>query len=173
MPPPPAGPSVRTVIVMGVSASGKSTFGRRLAERLSATFIDGDDLHPAENVEKMIGGHPLEDADRWPWLAAVREALSRETARDRPIVIACSALKTAYRDFLRDGMPDLEFAFLEVDEPTVLERIQRRPGHFMKASLVASQFATLENPVGEMGTVSLDGEKPVDDLVEDFLQAAG
>jgi len=173
MPPPPAGPPVRAVIVMGVSACGKSTFGRRLAERLSAKFIDGDDLHPTENVEKMSEGHPLEDADRWPWLEAVRHAITRETARSRPIVVACSALTTAYREFLRDGMPGLEFAFLEVGEATALERIQRRPGHFMKVKMVASQFATLENPVGEAGTVRLDGEKPVDALVEDFLQAAG
>lgn len=159
------------MIAMGVSASGKSTFGRRLAERIGARFIDGDDLHPASNLRKMTAGQPLNDEDRWPWLEAVRNEIRQETGAGRSLVIACSALKKPYRDMLRDVGSRVTFAFLDVSEASVQKRIRRRSGHFMKARMVESQFAALEDPVGEADTIRLDGEKPVDALVDDFLEA--
>lgn len=169
---PGAGDVASVVIAMGVSASGKSTFGQRLAERMGARFIDGDDLHPASNLRKMTAGQPLDDEDRRPWLKAIQTAMRQECRNGRSLVIACSALKKTYRDLLRDSGPSVFFAFLDLDEATVLERIRQRPAHFMKASMVQSQFATLEVPEGEENTIRLDGEKPVDILVEEFLKAA-
>lgn len=158
---------------MGVCASGKTTFGKRLAERLGAEFIDGDDLHPDSNVRKMAAGQPLDDIDRQPWLDAIRDTLTQKSRESRSIVIACSALKKAYRDQLRHGQPGLSFAFLDVGEAAVLERIRSRSGHFMKDGMVASQFSVLEKPLGEEDTVTLDGEKSVDSLVDEFLETAG
>lgn len=131
---------------MGVSGCGKSSVGEELALRLGARYIDGDDLHPEANRAKMAAGVPLTDDDRWPWLDRVTHELAAGLAGGGGVVVACSALRRAYRDRLRAAGPGLRFVFLEVDQATVLARLQGRKDHYFPASLVASQFATLEAP---------------------------
>lgn len=128
---------------MGVSASGKSTVGAALAERLGVPFLDGDDLHPAENVAKMASGRPLDDDDRMPWLDAVGGVLA-DAAATGGLVVACSALKRAYRDRLRAKAPAAVFVHLAGDPETLARRAAERTGHFMPASLLVSQLAALE-----------------------------
>jgi gluconokinase len=129
------------VIVMGVSGSGKSTVGRLLAAELGWPFAEGDDFHPAANVARMHAGQPLTDAQRAPWLAAIA-AWTREQRAGA--VVACSALRRSYRDILRGGGPDVRFALLSLDRVVIADRMEHRLGHFMPASLLASQLATLE-----------------------------
>lgn len=127
---------------MGVSGAGKTAVGTVLADRLGATFTDADSLHPTANVKKMAEGIPLIDADRWPWLQLVGAELSAK--HEQGIVVACSALKRAYRDAIRTAAPTTTFILLSVDTPVLAERLVQRPGHFMPASLLASQLETLE-----------------------------
>ena len=129
------------LVVMGVSGTGKSTVGRLLAERLGRPLIEGDDLHPAANVAKMHAGIPLTDEDRGPWLRAVRDAMD---GAGGPTVVACSALRRSYRDVLRTADGRVRFALLVADPDELARRLANRPGHFMPASLLASQLATLE-----------------------------
>ena len=144
----------RAIIVMGVSGAGKSSVAIRLAERLGYRFIEGDALHPPENVEKMSHGIPLDDADRWPWLALVGEDLARY--RVEGVVITCSALKRIYRDRLREGAGGpLAFVFLEGSQALLAERMGHRSGHFMPTSLLKSQLEALEPPGGEPGVVTV------------------
>ncbi len=133
------------VIVMGVSGSGKSTVGELLADRMGCGFSDADDFHPAAIVDKMRAGVPLTDDDRWPWLKALRLAIEGWEAAGESRVIACSALKDAYRDILapRD---DVVFVYLKGDTETIAERLKARKGHYMNPGLLTSQFATLEEP---------------------------
>ena len=128
------------IVVMGPSGCGKSTVGAALAEALGARFIDGDDLHPAANVAKMSAGIPLDDDDRMPWLHTVGETLRN----DERIVLACSALRRAYRDAITSEAPDAFFAELVVDRALLAERLSARADHFMPASLLDSQLQTLE-----------------------------
>jgi gluconokinase len=133
------------VILMGVTASGKTTVGRLLATASGYQFYDADDFHPRANVDKMRRGIPLDDADRRPWLEALRDLVRRCLAEGRNAVLACSALKEAYRRyFLID--PRVKLVYLKVDEGLIRQRLQRRRGHFMNPSLLESQFATLEEP---------------------------
>jgi carbohydrate kinase (thermoresistant glucokinase family) len=155
------------VVVMGVSASGKSTVGRALAEHLRVEFVDADDLHPRANVEKMSAGTPLEDADRWPWLDATAGPLSSATTG---IVVACSALKRSYRDRIRSLAPQTVFVHLEGDPELLMARSRERVGHFMPSSLLASQCATLERLDATETGFGLDFSRPVAELVE---EAAG
>ncbi|MDQ2748462.1 MAG: gluconokinase [Actinomycetota bacterium] len=129
------------VVVMGVSGSGKSTVGRVLALDLGWPFAEGDDMHPPANVARMHSGQPLTDAQRGPWLAAIA-AWSR--GQHHGAVVACSALRRSYRDVLRSGGTDVRFAVLDVGSTLLATRLEHRPGHFMPASLLASQLATLE-----------------------------
>jgi gluconokinase len=131
---------------MGVSGSGKSTVGEMLARQLGWTYLDGDWLHPASNVEKMRGGTPLADEDRWPWLRAIAGRIDEVLRDAKGVVVACSALKRAYRDVLLGNRTDARLVFLEGDQPTVAQRLGSRDGHFMPPSLLASQFTTLEPP---------------------------
>ena len=133
------------VIVMGVSGSGKTTVGEMLAERLGCGFFDADDFHPATNVDKMRAGIPLTDDDRWPWLKALRQAIDDWQAAGESRVIACSALKAAYRDVLSPH-DDVVFAFLKGSAETIAGRLKARKGHYMNPNLLASQLATLEEP---------------------------
>ncbi len=165
--------ATRTVVVMGVSGCGKSTFGATLAARLGADFIEGDRLHPAANVDKMSRGEPLDDADRIPWLEAIAARVREATAAGESVVIACSALKKSYRDLLRGAGPDVEFAHLAGPIETVLARVGSRRDHFMPASLVESQFATLEATDRETDVTELDLSQDVQANVERYLEIRG
>lgn len=147
-----------TLIVMGVSGSGKSTIAEALGQRLGWRFEDGDSFHPPSNVEKMRAGHPLTDEDRWPWLNAIADEIARVCERREHVIIACSALKHAYRDVLLRGRDDVRFVFLKGTKELIAERLAQRKGHFMPPGLLASQFETLEPPeAGEhVITVSID-----------------
>lgn len=140
----PAPPAV--IVVMGVSGSGKSTVASLLAGRLGWEFEDGDDFHPAANVEKMQAGTPLTDEDRWPWLAAIAAWIDRLRAEGRHGVVTCSALKPAYREILLGGRPDVRLVYLRGDRELIGRRMAARHGHFMPTSLLDSQFRTLEEP---------------------------
>jgi gluconokinase len=144
------------VIAMGVSGCGKSTLGALLADRLGWAFEDGDAFHPPQNVEKMRAGTPLTDDDRWPWLDAIVARIARARAEGGGVVIACSALKRAYRDRLRAGAGDVRFLHLTGDPALIMARQAARTGHYMPASLLASQFATLEPPDTEADVIDLD-----------------
>lgn len=130
------------LVVMGVCGAGKSTVGAALAQRMGATFVDSDSLHPQANVEKMAAGNPLTDEDRWPWLGLV----GAELTSNHPdgIIVACSALKRAYRDAIRAKAPAATFVQLKVELPLLQSRMVQRPGHFMPPSLLNSQLETLE-----------------------------
>ena len=149
------------ILLMGVSGSGKSSIGTLLAERLGATFVEGDTLHSPESIAKMSAGIPLEDEDRWPWLDRVGHALARALESGERIIIACSALKRAYRDRLRSiAGPAIRFVFLDVEREELARRLARRRGHYMPPSLLESQLATLEPPGKDEQaiTVRCDGE---------------
>ncbi|HEV7956372.1 MAG TPA: gluconokinase [Marisediminicola sp.] len=130
------------LVVMGVSGSGKSTVGALLAEMLNVRFLDGDSLHPASNVAKMAAGTALTDDDRWPWLAVVGQSLAG--ASETGLVVACSALKRSYRLAILAEAPDVRFVFLKGSRELLIKRLGERIGHFMPATLLDSQFATLE-----------------------------
>ena len=134
------------VLVTGVSGSGKTTVGGLLAGRLGWAFEDGDVLHPAANIAKMRAGHPLTDADRWPWLRQVGEWMDARVAAGLPAVVACSALKRSYRDLLRAGRPWLRLVLLRGDRDLLTSRLAARHGHFFDPHLLASQLADLELP---------------------------
>jgi gluconokinase len=145
------------VVVMGVSGAGKSSVGSALAKALGWPFVEGDELHPAVNIAKMHRGQPLDDADRAPWLAAVASKL--RTLGDG--VVACSALRARYRQVLR-VRPDVRFVLIDVPEAVLAERLSRRQGHYMPASLLPSQLATLERTDD---LIVVDGTQPVDAAV--------
>lgn len=142
--------TLRAVVVMGVSGAGKTHIGRALANTLGWRFEDGDDHHPASNRNKMASGTPLTDNDRWPWLDQLRTLIDTATRDDTPerdhLVLACSALKASYRTRLGEGNPHLAFIFLHGDASVIEARLRNRSGHYMPASLLGSQLATLEPP---------------------------
>jgi carbohydrate kinase (thermoresistant glucokinase family) len=154
------------LIIMGVSSSGKSTVGRLLAERLGWRFEDADAYHPPTNVAKMIAGTPLTDADRAPWLATLRTLVAASLADTRPLVLACSALKQAYRDQLRMD-ERVRFVYLYGDEGTLAARAAARRNHFMPPGLLQSQLATLEEP---HDALRVDVGQPVEAVVEEVLE---
>ncbi|MCL3863146.1 gluconokinase [Actinotalea sp. K2] len=159
------------VMVMGVSGSGKSTVGQALAERTGSVYADADDFHSPECVATMAAGIPLGDEDRWPWLARVGAWLAQH--EDDGAVIGCSALRRTYRDLLRKAAPRLVFVHLDGDRETLVRRLTERPGHFMPASLLDSQLATLE-PLDpdEPGWVH-SFEDPVERIVEATVRRLG
>lgn len=156
------------IVVMGVSASGKTAVGKPLAERLGCPFIDGDVLHPQANIDKMKAGHPLDDADRAPWLDRVADWLA---AHQGGGVIACSALKRRYRDRLREAAPDTLFVLLDPPLAVLRQRDAAREGHFMPASLLDSQLATLERPDADEHAITIVNDGSVDEAVEATLEA--
>jgi gluconokinase len=160
---------MRCVVVMGVSGAGKSTVGGLIAERLRVSFRDADDFHPPSNIAKMSAGQPLTDDDRWPWLDAIGAHLSAH--RGPGCVVTCSALKRAYRDRLRAAAPGLRFIHLHGDMALVAARQAARRDHFMPASLVTSQFATLELPQDEQDVIALDVALPPAALAEAAIRA--
>lgn len=160
--------SVRPVVVMGVSGSGKSTVGEGIAAELDAPYVEGDDLHPDANREKMAAGTPLDDEDRWPWLDAVAAAIA-----GRQCVVACSALKRSYRDRIRKIAPDAFFVHLDGDPELLRERQADRKGHFMPASLMDSQLDTLEPLGDDEAGVRLDVAASPEELVDEAVAAVG
>lgn len=161
-----------SIIVMGVSGCGKSTIGAKIAQRLNAKFIDGDDLHPRANIEKMSRGEPLDDSDRAPWLERIRDAaFSLENKSERGVIV-CSALKKSYRDQIRDGNRNVTFIFLDGDKALIVERMQARKGHFMKTHMIDSQFAVLERPdAQETDVLPISITDDIDVVVEHAVHA--
>lgn len=139
------------VVVMGVSGVGKTTTGKRLAADLGWTFYEGDDFHPPENIAKMGRGIPLTDEERLPWLQALRSLIDDCVLRGENAVLACSALKSAYRRTLRGEHPEVVFVHLQADPRLIAERLTQRTGHYMKRNLLESQLATLEEPEQAVG----------------------
>ena len=133
------------IIVFGVSGAGKTTVGKLLARESGWHFVEADDFHSAANIEKMRSGRPLTDEDRWPWLERLREEIKRMVATSKNAVVACSALKRAYRDRLRVS-DEVKFVFLRGDYALVEKQLRSRRGHFMNAALLQSQFDDLEEP---------------------------
>jgi gluconokinase len=162
-----------TVVVMGVSGSGKTTVAERLAERLDWDFAEGDDFHPRANVEKMAAGQPLDDADRWPWLRTIGGWIDQREATGRSVVVTCSALKRSYRDLLREGRPSVWFAHVTVDAEVLRARLRERTGHYMPASLLDSQLATLELLQPDEAGAEVSGAGSPDAVVDDLLAALG
>lgn len=169
----------RCIVVMGVSGCGKSSVGRALAEALGLAYLEGDELHTEANVRKMASGTPLTDADRAGWLDALAQRLA--SARSTPsgdsagtsgagLVLACSALKRAYRDRLRQAAPDLRLVHLHGEADLLAQRMAQRQGHYMPASLLPSQLATLEPPSPDEHALVLDIAQPLDQLVAAALQ---
>jgi gluconokinase len=161
----------RVVIVMGVSSSGKSTVGARLAQRLGVPFLEGDDLHPAANRAKMASGRPLDDADRKPWLAALTEWISTTAAVGDGAVVTCSALRRAYRDQFRSTGADLWFVHLALDRAVAAERIARRRGHFMPARLLDSQYEILDPLEADEPGVTIDASGDREQVLATALRA--
>lgn len=154
------------VVVMGVSGSGKSTVGAALAQRMRVPFADADDFHPAANIAKMSAGHALDDDDRFPWLESIGEWLAEHHDGG---VMSCSALKHKYRDQLRRHCADVVFLFLSGSAEVIRRRQASRPGHFMPAALLDSQFATLE-PLGlDEAGIAIDVDQSIDAIVDEYV----
>lgn len=151
-------------IIMGVAGSGKTAVGGRLAERLGVPYVDGDDLHPQANIDKMSAGHPLDDDDRRPWLITIGECLHDH--RETGAVATCSALRRSYRDLLRRSCPGVPFIHLAGSRDLIVERVSGREGHFMPASLVDSQFDTLEPLEPDEPGITVEVTATVDEIVD-------
>jgi len=164
----------RVIIVMGVSGSGKSTLGSLLAEGLGCRFVEGDRFHSQANVAKMRNGEPLTDADRWPWLDDLGAAIAASANTGETVIAACSALRRVYRDRLRAAIGEpLSFVLLEARHEELVRRLDGRPGHYMPASLLHSQLATLEQPAAEENALKLDASCPPAMLAADALDWLG
>ncbi|TQM64398.1 gluconokinase [Humibacillus xanthopallidus] len=170
-PPVPSPPDI--VVVMGVSGSGKTTIATGIAAATGWEFAEGDDFHPAANVEKMRGGIPLTDDDRWPWLETIGAWISAKEAAGESAVVTCSALRRAYRDVLRRGRPHVRFLHVQAPGAVIADRVEHRAGHYMPPSLLPSQLATLE-PLGpdEPG-VTVTAEGAADAVLARCLLALG
>lgn len=156
------------VVLMGVSGSGKTLIGQLLAQRQGWTFIDADDHHSPENIAKMRQGTPLQDEDRWPWLDKLNALLKRTADQGDSVVLACSALKQRYRDRIATGVPDVRWAYLKGGFDLIRARLEVRKGHYMKAGLLESQFAALEEP---SDAIVLDIDATPDAIAEHLAQA--
>lgn len=172
----------RAIVVMGVAGSGKTTVAALLAGRLGASFAEGDDFHSPANVAKMAAGHPLEDADRWPWLTGIRDWLAKELAAGRSAVVPCSALRRSYRDLLETAGDDtaggdktgtVQFVHLTGSYDLLRERIQGRAGHFMKPEMLDSQLAALEPLGDDEPGFAVDITPRPDQIVEEALRLLG
>ena len=155
---------------MGVSGCGKSAVGSLLADALHVPYVEGDDVHPPENVAKMAAGIALDDADRAGWLDALRQRIATARAQGSGLVVSCSALKRSYRELLRGGDPALRFAHLDGPRE-LLERRMQRPGHFMPPSLLDSQLRTLQPLQPDEASIVLDIRQPLAVLLEQILRA--
>ena len=158
------------LVVMGVSGSGKSTIAEQLAVRLGWRYEDGDKYHPPANVAKMSAGHPLTDEDRWPWLQAIADEIDRTCKQEERAVVACSALKRAYRDILVHGRNDVRIVFLSGTQDLIAARLAARKGHFMPPGLLTSQFKTLEPPQPGERPITVSIDAPVEAIVDDIIR---
>lgn len=156
----------RVIVVMGVSGSGKTTTGRRLATTLGWQFRDADEFHPPANIMKMASGQPLDDTDRAPWLAAISAWIDERRASNAPAIVSCSALKQTYREILIGQRPDVALVYLKGSFAQIADRISRRRGHFMPPSLLRSQFGTLEEPRPDEGALVVPIRMPPKRVVE-------
>jgi gluconokinase len=165
----PSIPATTSIVVMGVSGSGKTSAAQELTRQLGWEYIEGDDLHPEANVAKMASGIPLDDEDRWPWLQRIAEVIGEREAAGTSVIVTCSALKRSYRDLLREGHPSVWFAHVQASPKVLADRLAHRTGHYMPPSLLDSQLATLE-PLGddEPGDV-IAGDGPLQQTVADLL----
>lgn len=158
------------LVVMGVSGSGKSTIAERLADRIDWCYVDGDQFHPPANVEKMSAGHPLTDEDRWPWLRAIASEIDRLSEAGQRAVVACSALKRAYRDILVHDRDDVRIVFLDGSQQLIAKRLEARKGHFMPPGLLESQFETLEPPQPDERPVRVSVDASIEAIVDDIVR---
>jgi len=154
------------VIVMGVSGSGKTTVGKLLAASLNWDFVDADDFHPAANIEKMSRGIPLDDADRMPWLRQMQSAIGDWLQAKKNAVLACSALKATYRDLLCGDRVQMKLVYLKGDFELISQRLQQRSNHYMKANLLSSQLAALEEP---QNAIVIDASQPPEAIVQQII----
>ena len=159
----------RRVCVMGVSGVGKTRVGARLADALGVAFLEGDDLHPVENVRRMAQGIPLTDDDRRGWLASIAARLAEARRTGTGLVVSCSALKRAYRDLLRSADAEMRFVHLSGDPVLIAQRLAQRVGHYMPATLLASQLATLEVPSPEEHAWSFDVADTPESIVSQIV----
>jgi gluconokinase len=160
----------RHVVVMGVAGTGKSVIGQAITERLGATFVEGDQYHPQANIDKMSSGTPLDDDDRKPWLETLAAMIRELDEQGQTSVTACSALRRTYRDWLRQGHPELFFVHLHTDYDVLLERMQQRE-HFMPPSLLQSQFDTLEMLEEDEAGAVVDVRLSIEDVVHQSMAA--
>jgi gluconokinase len=166
-------PPTVTIVLMGVSGSGKSTVMKRLVERLGWPSAEGDEFHSAANVAKMASGHALTDEDRWPWLRALAAWIAEREATGENAVVTCSALRRVYRDVLREDHPSVRFVHLVVESKAVERRMTERRGHYMPASLLASQLETLEPLQPDEPGFVVSGELSPDRIVDDVEAGIG
>jgi len=159
------------VVVMGVSGSGKTTVAVELARRLGWEFAEGDDHHPAANVEKMRAGIPLDDADREPWLRDLAAWIGEREQAGTSCVLTCSALKRKYRELLREGNESVFFAHVDVPEAVLAERLAQRQGHYMPSSLLGSQLATLEPLADDEPGITVSGTGEPTEVVDAIVEA--
>jgi gluconokinase len=162
---------IKVVILMGVSGSGKTTIAHALAARTGFAERDGDDYHPTANIEKMKAAIPLSDDDRALWLRAIAEAVDLYADNDTPVIIACSALKRAYRDILVHGRNDVRIVHLTGPPDLIARRLTHRSGHFMPPGLLDSQIETLEPPQPGEHILTVDIDAPVERIVDDIATA--
>jgi gluconokinase len=165
--------ATRAIVVMGVSGVGKTTVAEQLAARLGWAFCDGDAFHPVRNVEKMRQGIPLIDDDRWPWLQRVAEEIDAYRSADKGFVVACSALKHAYRKILIDQRPDVRLVYLEASRELIMSRLELRKGHYFPANLLDSQFAALEAPHASEQAQVVAVDKSVEAIVDEIVRRLG
>jgi gluconokinase len=157
-------------IVMGVSGSGKTTVARGVAERKDWVLLEGDAFHPSANVEKMHAGVPLTDEDRWPWLQAIAQEIDALRGQGKSAAVACSALKRSYRDVLIGARPDVVAVYLQGSQGLIAERLAARKNHFMPPALLASQFATLEEPGEDEHPIVVSIAQPADAIVDEVIR---
>ncbi|PVZ84593.1 gluconate kinase [Serratia sp. S1B] len=162
----------KSIILMGVSGSGKSTIGAAVAQEIKAKFIDGDDLHPRANIQKMANGQPLNDDDRAPWLQRLNDVAYSLNHKSETGIIVCSALKRRYRDQLRKDNDNMVFIYLKGSFEVIQARLQARSGHFMPSNLLKSQFDTLEEPsADEPDVICVDIDADIEGVVKRCVSA--